>query len=849
MEDPVEPNMTLNFKSEPSSEETVKLHARGSTGAAKSSDGPSPVTPVDAGFSDEIEDLKRKLLELELRQTQSNRAKTTEPALDPDAVAEIERYKRMEACLYKHRKEWEMNVGPGSWRVGDDSSRHFDIGGTSWNTWFRGVTSQHQYERPDIFDPAHQCDASSTNGPYSTREEDNYDMAIVWGHRRDRLRKNFEWEMDRLLLGEEFHNKQLEQKKDAAEKKRRERRMAETSTHLEKEQKEASMSTDQENEDLKVIWSEWSSFKFSSGMDGKKAPVVNVLFGEPVIDDDVGTSQFWFAASRRRQLKKDLAPPPVNTSLSSFDPTTSPVPERIRVSSDALLRILVTLLGSNAKPLLGMEEMRAVFLRPYKALVYREQALREWCKALEKKFKKSVPSSKATAVPNSELIVDISGASDMVNETGIVVEDKMPEQDSSKSSGLPTFESVTDEMIDNKFGISTVYNQTVESENEDEAYEGEDSSNDLTRSLTALNHLQYLLKFLDTSISPKRNYLNSNQCRKVFFSDLWYVFRPGVEVIGSDGKQAYKIIGVTTSKHRVASRWERWYNPPSDGHAAPRRPDLSLTCVYIDFDGANIGPVKKTFNFYRFDGQREITSLKVYPLSFHSSTRAEYRHVEWAEVETLPAPERYRKELIQRGAKFLDVAGGKHMYYAGSTLDAKDEVESPVVVDFETTFTMHDKPDEQTDKPGLLSPPVRNDETETSKDSTNQIWKPKLSTLIGTESDPAPNEDIVCNGECCRDEFVHDDQYVDLKLKADYIDHLLPKAGAVEKQPPITILPRPMSLLKTESLESPVCSDDELVIMSYRVFGFVLRSRKFGMLPYVMNLKRTLQIVLILLFS
>lgn len=359
----------------------------------------------------------------------------------------------------------------------------------------------------------------------------------------------------------------------------------------------------------------------------------------------------------------------------------------------------------------------------------------------------------------------------------------------------------------------------------------DESSSGLTKSVTALRHLRCLLEFFDSTMVAKRTYLNSPQCRKVFFSDLWQLFRPGLEVIGGDGKQAYRVIGVTSAKHRIAPPWDRWYTSTRRGEI--KKTDFSIACVYVDFDGTNIGPVQKEFEIKRFVGQREVTSLEIYPLRFHSMRQTDYSEPEWQQMETVPTPERYRKILINRGARFLDVIRGKHMYYAGSTLDEKEEVESPVVIDFQTVITTRDAQTKPLyNQPGHPTMEYPYDNDLPAMPSEGALWKPRLSALIGMpELEPTIGDDS-CSGECCRDEFVYDDQYVDRKQRQEYIESLLPLANARDEQPPITIMPRPLKDLTVSTEGQFLCSDEDLVIMSYRVFGFVLRSRKFGAVQY-----------------
>lgn len=798
--------------------------------------GPVETKTPDVGFATEIDALKQKLFELEARQAQGSPDVAAQAQIDPRIRAEMEQHKRMEACLYKHRKEWEMDQRPTGWSLGFNysESRNLMLGGQFWSTCDRAIVHHRPYHRPDPFDPSHKCDPNTSGDPNTSMvSRDAYDEVINWGNRRDRLRKTFEWELDRMYLDEELQVKRIEKKKADEDRQRRERRMAGTDAPQSGTQNaEGPDTTVLEIKEPKLAWLDWYPFKLSSHVEVNFANVVEILIGEPITEDDVGTREYWFGASDRR-AKKVPEQPKSQIALASFEPSKSPVPERIRIHSDPLLRIFAAILGNEARALLELKDMEAVFLRPYKALVYREKALRDWCKALERKFKDLLQSSTATSDATSR----VAAAGNDVDTTG--TEQSSPEHNTDTTDSETTVRSL--KPIDGSQEITqaeprdiTDTDRLSESENEDDEHEEDDRWNDMTRSLIALNHLRCLIKFIDTSIVAKRNYLYSPECRKVFFSDLWHIFRPGVEVIGSDGKQAYKVIGVSSARHRIATRWERWYDSSNDRRGINRVADMSLVCVYIDFDGVNIGPVRKKFKFYRFDGQRDITSLEVYPLRLHPIKRAEYTHAEWEDLEHVPVADRYRQKLIRRGARFLNVAGGKHMYYAGATLETKDEVESPVVIDFETTFTMHDKPAKaNTPKDHLPPPPPGTDpiELQQQNDEVLDIWKPRLNSLLGlSEAGINAINDTACNGECCRDEFVHDDQYVDVKQRAEYIESLLPKTNAIDKQPPIIIMPRPMKEIKTE-----LCSDEELVIMSYRVFGFVLRSRKFGTFTFFLG--------------
>lgn len=794
--------------------------------AAAEGDDPKSAPPAADKISDDISELKKKILELEARQGNPGFGGPEQGAIDSKLMAEMEQYKRMQACLYKHRKEWETNVGPGNWVTQFDAGRSLASGTHHWMTFPISVHGERTYNRPDVFDPTHVCGPDvghiDESGKY---DRDDFDMTIDWGNRRDRLRKNFEWEMDRLFLNEELQKKRETQIKGTEEKKRRERRMAKMEAQLNNEQNPEEIAPTLADSTVhKPNWVEWYQFKRLSHKKETEASILDVLIGEPVIDDD-GGNRFWFSYSGSR-IKKGVAKSTGQKPFDAMNPDKSSLPERIRIHSDALLRIFSEILGSEGRSLAELEETTAVFIRPYKALAYREQALRDWCTALEKKFKGT--SAGQLTTPSANLLAETNNEVPEVNkqQNDDASNNTKPDALTDPSKGLINEEQA--DKIRKDTGLPE--DRADESDSEDEQEKEPENINDLTKSLTALKHLKCLLEFVDSSVVAKRQYLNGTQCRKVFFSDLWQLFRPGVEVIDNDGKQAYKVVGVTSAKHLVASPWERWWSSPSDQQNAGRKKsDFSITCVYIDFDGKNIGPVIKYFDIKRFDGEREVTSFEVYPLRFHPVRRSEYNDAEWQDLENYPAQERYRRKLILRGAKFLEVAGVKHMYYAGPTLEVKDDVESPVVIDFETAFTVRD---DQLNSRDPMVPPDMIEREAAERDRVQRLWKPNLITLIGHAwpEDLEPNDYVenACGGDCCRNEFVYDDQYVDRQQRTEYVNSLLPKTSILDELPPITIMPRPLKELRTGPEKRLVCPEDELVIMSYRVFGFILRSRKWG---------------------
>ena len=325
-----------------------------------------------------------------------------------------------------------------------------------------------------------------------------------------------------------------------------------------------------------------------------------------------------------------------------------------------------------------------------------------------------------------------------------------------------------------------------------------------SRSETTLKHLPCLLEFVDQYIGEKVAYINSPRCEKISFWDLWHLFKPGEFVISADGKQAYQVMKIVSGRHIGTNRPNTYIAKDREDFDGSNQ-DLEIHCAYIHFDGKQLGPVLKSFTVKKFDGEKAVTALDMYPLRFHVLKNLNARTVKpkQSEAELKKVIENgvadLRAKLVSRGKLFVEVAPVKHMYYAGLTVDTRDEVESQVMIDFEEAF-MVDK---------------------------NRDWRPDITRFVGA----TPLADTTDNGEgckadCCRDENVHDDLYVDNKRHQDFINGMMADIeDDPRKLPSASIFPRTLEDLKTEGNS---LKDDELLIMSSSVFGFVLRDRTWG---------------------
>lgn len=529
----------------------------------------------------------------------------------------------------------------------------------------------------------------------------------------------------------------------------------------------------------------WAQFKPTRGVFNGGSPsfIIDVLVGEPVIAYDVlEILRFRMGKNSRygREQEKALErKPPTKQTLVAGQ---APLPERIRINSKELLRIFARIHESE---LAGSGSEPVVIIRPFKALAYYDKSLRDWHGKLASKFDPPVPPSQNPAGDAGDGISPDLHA-DQVTAPDVVLHPAEGEDSPTASTSIklqPTSETKYD---------------GEEEKGEEREDEKEKDPNDDSTSATALAHLRCLLDFMDSHISTKTKYLHSSGCQRLSFADIWHLFKPGDTVIRSDGKQAYRVISITSTGHKVVPPWRNWFDQSS---AEQEETPVKIKCVYVDFDGKQIGPVSKLFEIKRFEGERAVTSLDIYPLRFHPLRKDKPTKNNGKEGEPAEPGTQLQKHLVGRGKKFLQAAGIKHMYYVGPDLETKDDIESQVMIDFETAFSADDSEEKKKE------------------------WKPILETLLGATPEESKEKES-CRAECCSGENIHDDAYVEKKRNEEYMASLFPESR--DNLPSVAIVPRP---LKETNTPGNVLTEDDLAIMSYRVFGFVLRNRKWGKFP------------------
>lgn len=551
---------------------------------------------------------------------------------------------------------------------------------------------------------------------------------------------------------------------------------------------------------------------------------IDVLVGDP---EPEPSGKLYIAAPWRGRL----AAPPRSAAHHAKTPGKSAaqgrtmLPERIRINSSAIVRILNRILGQEANTSVPM-----LMMEPYRALVHYKDEIRAWKTKLEARLGNPTTAElQLETAKDSKVDEDSETHTRRKSKEADKAEETEKTEETTEMKGKDETPAAGQDEHDSKPEDDAGLAPETPAANKDD----EDDDGDVSRNNTkALDDLNCLIEFIDTYLKSRIDYLTGNECERVSFSDIWHLFKPGDFVLGKDRKQAYRVINVKYPKHIMILPSPRDYWMFGDKVRLDESP-ITIQCVYVDSDGEQIGPVPHTITIQRFEGERNIRSLDIIPLSL----------AHW--------DGELKDKLVKRGASFIQACGtgrgGVPMHYSGLTLDTDEEVDSQVVIDFEEAFSANDGGGRNRARPGMtLEQGVLDlvaqsiiqdiDDSFLREKAKELKWKPVIGRIDAREQDDdEPDNDSEkrhdkkkkCIPECCTTEFIHDDTYVERNRRNDFIQSQFLQQGTRSglREPSLTIAPRP---LKEAMEEENFIGDDERLITSYRVFGFIMRSRKWG---------------------
>ncbi|PLB48475.1 hypothetical protein P170DRAFT_477090 [Aspergillus steynii IBT 23096] len=501
-----------------------------------------------------------------------------------------------------------------------------------------------------------------------------------------------------------------------------------------------------------------------------KVHAIDVLIGDAVIPHEIWSKPqserpFHFRYRGQSMLLQDVwrvrddevaskdAPVPAGTShLPEGD--YPHMPDRIRINGDSLQKLLEKLLNIE----IHQKGSPIVLLKPFKLLVQHEKAIRDLHTQLRKKFG---PIAITEQFPNCPS-----------NQTP---DDPQP----SSQSGYFSIEEK--EKLLNEYGTEQAYRELsclVDfMDNELKPIKALESGlvEKTYYSVQAFKELPCLEDFIDDEPKPIKA-PESTSVEKVYYSDLWHLFKTGQVVITREPLQAYRVLCATGGRSYL-------FPPKSDDddlddlskrYIVPAKgSDFLVLCYQIQYDGHRFGPVTRTFTIQPFSGARSIEDLPIYPLQFAQDSKV-------------------KKTLQCNGEKFLHVSRGGHFQYNGPNLHDGGEIDSQVIVDFETALW-----DDRDKDPSWnymvqfgISPPMGANEAEVVMVSPGGCREK----------------------DCCENDRVFNDFGIDRQNMEDFMAK--------------------HSLLNTDACNfdgnSGNASEEDLIIFPCSVFAFVLKTRQWA---------------------
>ena len=578
---------------------------------------------------------------------------------------------------------------------------------------------------------------------------------------------------------------------------------------------------------------EWSEFK-NKYVGEKQDYAIEVL---------VGGAKYYHQRSeeerkdkqRLKNLSNDRDP------LTTGHESSNRLPERIRINSEPILLIM------NQVDPMDRSEYPIVMLRPFKPLIYHEVRIREIFKRLVKKWGSadigtgaeqaveptvtsyvgnstvpaiskrnigSVPAeieagSKLEAVPNHLVDSDDHRVSPSDETTTRSTRVYPP----FTAKGLQSLPSISN----NSIKRNAVMEAEEHSAKPEFGSEGicDEEAEDLADSPEALRDLRCLIEFIDVELKPVADSYCNMTRQKIPFCDLWHLFKPGDLVHGPLGNRTHDFfladgepIQQGGPNDRYQEVWRVAYTtggrpvlgPLGEKHRSRKKYTPSgrkstinnfwITAVYVDFNGTRY--INQTFRFsiLAFDGERDITSLQVYPLRY------------------APRVDELRDQWKSRGEAFREYRAFKYRYYAGKTLTCApsgfytpgtgypkhaENIDSQVVVDFSEAFAAH--PVWRSTWHGVsIDDDVASGED--SEDYPTSWWKDSARKLL--------DEQI--------EDDIYGDEHIDTKMMDDYI----------ERDPLLR------DYMQKRSAVDDALDDSHLMLLPNRVFAFVMKSRKWG---------------------
>lgn len=450
---------------------------------------------------------------------------------------------------------------------------------------------------------------------------------------------------------------------------------------------------------------DWRQFK-NRFSDDECGFAIETLLAGPDLDGEMEKEQLEripFDKRKDYQQRKSKRRPPNNKGKNLRQI------ERVRINSEAILGFLGKVMGEptwSGRPY--------TFLRPFRMMRHYHPKLEDEFKKLQQIFEKEEAEE---LTPGETLSVVDAGSTTTNSAEG------PPEHVSPKAFTSRTLQS------EDTFGAG--HNLTINTESPSGGLDGPTDSAymySMTPTLAEYGEMpisdridreQYeeikcYMDFFRTRLLSEQDMFEDNARKaraKVHYADLWALFQIGQLVVepsylrnvsakfGPDNRSLLNNSQQEPKVMRVCQillndvDW-KVDNLETPGGLLRREAEVDATvfevsAYYIDFDGEDYTSVTRTYSFLKFDGEKDITKLELYPLTYHA-------HCNQVKARLQKQGERFH-ELLLRKYMAVEYDGwtlghdpiGDTVKDASSVIIPTEYISSDAIIDFKEAYHRH----------------------------------------------------------------------------------------------------------------------------------------------------------------
>ncbi|SPO07769.1 related to TOB3 (member of AAA-ATPase family) [Cephalotrichum gorgonifer] len=448
--------------------------------------------------------------------------------------------------------------------------------------------------------------------------------------------------------------------------------------------------------------------------------------------------------------------------------------QRVRIQSQPVLGHLTSLLNDTEQ-----RSSPRTFMTPFKPLIYFQPKMKQILATLEEKW----ADFEEVETPESD-VVDVASSDDAE-----VVEAPGENGDQENDAG--------DDDDDTESLVSV------------DSAVGEDFDS-LMDSPEALRDMRCYVNFVDTEIIPLHARFDDSSAERVKFDQLWSLYRPGDLIyMPSSGEtggryhEVWRIYRTKAPEPETTTQSSKWEFFADDLQGNDSDSKFKISAYYVDHDGSKFGAVRRKFEIESFVGEREITSLEVYPIRY----RQGYQQL--------------LGELREQGQKFVDFLDNRHQQYSAWTLTRNPPSETTEPDD----EILQDERYDSMRHPEFLESDVIVDLTEAYQ--SMPTWRPNFHQL-------ALNKSIRC--EVSDDELPIQHWFDGSRQTLAYTQNeLIQKTDGVEARQRRDNLAADVFLrcrvkgsrMFETNPEALSLTQSDLVLVPKRMFAYALRERRF----------------------